>query len=110
MKRIEIKIRRKMCASCHLRRARFMFRGRVRWDRFHSYCPQCFRSCSDHLRAVLAAAADVITQDAENTFGVRPDPMLLGSGPGAFVVSNPLPPYAGAAELAAAAETAQAAA
>jgi len=95
MKRIEIKIRRKMCASCHRRRARFMWAGRVKWDRFHSLCFVCYRSSVDRLRAALAAAAYATMQDA---------------APGVSAVPSPLPPYIGASGIVATAETAQAAA
>ena len=38
------------CAMCRMRRARFRFRGRVKADRFHTLCLQCFRSMRDGLR------------------------------------------------------------
>jgi len=109
MKRNQIKKRRKMCVSCHLRRSRFMFAGRVRWDRFHSLCFRCYRSFSDRLRAALTAATDAITQDAENTFGVNPDPMRMELECGTYAVSALLTPHAGTTELVARVGTAQAA-
>ena len=107
MKRVEIRLLKKICVFCHERRARYQYRGRVRWNRQHCLCFRCFRSCSDRLRTTFAVAAEAITHGAESTFGANPDPMLVGLERGAYAVSTPLPPYAGAAELAATAGTAQ---
>jgi hypothetical protein len=107
MKKIEIKLRKKTCVLCHERRARFRWAGRVRWDHFHSLCFFCYRSLSDRLRASLLAATDVITQDAENTFGVSPTPMLVQLERCAYAASSPLTPYAGATVLAATAAAVQ---
>jgi hypothetical protein len=40
----ESKVLRKHCQSCHARKARFQYRGRVRADRDHTLCFECFRS------------------------------------------------------------------
>jgi hypothetical protein len=55
MKRCEIKLLRKTCVLCFERRARFRYRGRVKWDRQHSYCFRCFRSARDRARSVALA-------------------------------------------------------
>jgi hypothetical protein len=44
----------KMCRGCHRRRARFSYRGVVKWDRRHGLCPRCYRSLLDHTRAAAA--------------------------------------------------------
>ncbi len=38
------------CAICRVRPARFRFRGRIKADRSHTICMQCFRSMCDGLR------------------------------------------------------------
>lgn len=76
MKRSEVKLRRKMCASCHLRRAHFMFAGRVRWDRFHSLCFRCYRSLLDAVLSSLEVAKVPITQDVEKSLGATPTPVF----------------------------------
>jgi hypothetical protein len=110
MKRIEIKIRRKMCAVCHVRRARFMYAGRVRWDRFHSLCFCCYDSFSDRLRAALSAPTTAVTQQAESSLGVSPIPLRMELERSAYPTSTPVWSFAGATGLVAAAGTAQAAA
>ena len=38
------KIARRACQECHERKARFRYRGRVRADRDHVLCFECYRS------------------------------------------------------------------
>jgi hypothetical protein len=42
---------RKSCRSCRERRARYRYRGRVRADRHHTLCFECFRRERERLRA-----------------------------------------------------------
>jgi hypothetical protein len=46
---------RKLCAECGDRKALFKYRGRVRFDKHHTLCLQCYRSVIDRLFAKLAA-------------------------------------------------------
>jgi hypothetical protein len=58
MKRIEVRLIKKMCVFCRERRARFRYAGRVRWDRFHSACFQCYRSQRERLRSLMHSDED----------------------------------------------------
>ncbi len=53
---------RHLCAACRQRPARFQHRGRVRADRSHTLCFQCYRAAMDRaredVRLVVRAAAD----------------------------------------------------
>jgi hypothetical protein len=51
--RTNTKKSRKLCRECYLRRARFRFRGVVKYDRDHTLCFRCFRSQSDRMRSLL---------------------------------------------------------
>ncbi len=42
---------RRVCERCRDRKARFHYRGRVRADRHHTLCFECFRSERDRQRA-----------------------------------------------------------
>ena len=42
---------RRICESCRDRKARFRYRGRVRADRNHTLCFECYRSERDRQRA-----------------------------------------------------------
>lgn len=53
----ESKDERRTCESCRTRKARFQHRGRVRADRHHTLCFECFRSERDRQRARLADAS-----------------------------------------------------
>jgi hypothetical protein len=46
---------RHLCQACRDRKARFRFRGRVRADRDHTLCFQCFRAERDRRRARMLA-------------------------------------------------------
>ena len=46
---------RHLCEACRSRRARFRYRGRVRADRTHTLCFQCYRSARDSAMAALMA-------------------------------------------------------
>ena len=46
---------RQACQSCRARKARFRFRGRVKSDRDHTLCFECYRSERDRRRARLLA-------------------------------------------------------
>ena len=47
---------RKICQSCHKRKARFQYRGHVKADRNHTLCFKCFRAERNRMRARLLAA------------------------------------------------------
>ena len=51
----ESKSNRKQCQSCQSRKARFAYRGRVRADRDHTLCFECFRSERERRRAAAVA-------------------------------------------------------
>ena len=53
----ESKVLRKHCQSCHARKARFQYRGRVRADRDHTLCFECYRSERERGRANAVATA-----------------------------------------------------
>ena len=42
---------RTLCAACHERKARFRYRGKVRADRDHTLCFECFRAEINRARA-----------------------------------------------------------
>jgi hypothetical protein len=42
-----------LCAICNKRPALFRYRGRVKRDKDHSACLQCFRSLGNSNRAVM---------------------------------------------------------
>lgn len=42
---------RHLCAACRERKAKYRYRGRVRADRSHVLCFQCFRSARERMRA-----------------------------------------------------------
>lgn len=44
MKRCEVRKNLKLCTGCRSRRARYLYRGRVAWDRQHDLCLRCWRS------------------------------------------------------------------
>lgn len=46
------KATRKLCQSCRDRKARFAYRGRVKADRDHTLCFECYRAQRDRRRAV----------------------------------------------------------
>ena len=46
---------RKLCNRCRERKARFRYRGRVKADRDHTLCFECFRAERDHRRAPMLA-------------------------------------------------------
>jgi hypothetical protein len=82
MKRVEIKLLKKTCVLCHDRRARYRYRGRVRWNPQHNVCFQCRRSYLDRLRAESAPEAGTIRY-AEDFFVASPAPIL--NGPERFI-------------------------
>ena len=43
---------RRLCQSCQERKARFAFRGRVKADRDHTLCFECFRVERERQRAL----------------------------------------------------------
>lgn len=47
----EPRSRTRQCVACVIRAARFRYRGRIRADRDHTLCPQCFRRLRDAVRA-----------------------------------------------------------
>jgi hypothetical protein len=47
----------KLCLDCQQRRARFRFRGVVKWDHDHTLCMSCFRAQSNRLRVLLREAS-----------------------------------------------------
>lgn len=48
---------RRLCAGCRARKARFQYRGRVRADRQHSLCFECFRAEQNRQRVRLYRCA-----------------------------------------------------
>jgi hypothetical protein len=53
------KLARQACQRCQERKARFQFRGKVRADRDHVLCFECFRSERDRRRARMLDAVQV---------------------------------------------------
>jgi hypothetical protein len=51
MKRCEIRILHKLCVTCRVRQAHFRYERRVKWDRDHNLCFQCFRSVRNRARS-----------------------------------------------------------
>ena len=45
------KAERQLCETCRERKARFEYRGRVKADRDHTLCFQCYRADRDRRRA-----------------------------------------------------------
>jgi hypothetical protein len=54
MKPCEIKLLRKICAICTVRRTHYRYRRRGRWNRQHCLCFSCFPAARDRIHAVLA--------------------------------------------------------
>jgi hypothetical protein len=50
---------RKLCQSCHDRKARFAFRGRVKADRDHTLCFECYRAERQRRRAAALAQVEI---------------------------------------------------
>ena len=46
------KASRRLCQACQDRKARFAFRGRVKADRDHTLCFECFRVARERQRAL----------------------------------------------------------
>jgi len=109
MKHCDSKLRKKTCVFCKVRRARYQYRGRVRWNPQHNVCFKCRRSYLDRLRAASAPGAGTIRY-TEDSFAASPAPIL--NGPESII--NPTfsesAPHALVAGLAVATEQAQAAA
>ena len=84
MKRSEIRLRRKTCILCKTRRARYRYRGRVRWTHQHCLCFACFRAQKDRMRATLAAAMAAITQNVAMCNAVSANGALVGLKVGTF--------------------------
>jgi hypothetical protein len=55
MKRCEIKLLKKTCLVCKVRRARYRYRGRVRWNCQHRVCMRCWRAARDRMRSEVQA-------------------------------------------------------
>ena len=49
------KAQRRLCQSCRDRKARFAFRGRVKADRDHTLCFECYRGERERRRAFALA-------------------------------------------------------
>jgi hypothetical protein len=64
------KQRRRLCAQCRDRKARFQYRGVVGADRHHTLCFACFRAQREHNRALKLA--DVSSPSPPSPFGARP--------------------------------------
>ena len=47
-----------LCKQCFKRPAKFSFQGKVKADKDHDLCMQCFRSNSDSVRAAITAQHD----------------------------------------------------
>lgn len=46
---------RRLCENCRARKARFSYSGRVKADRDHTLCFQCYRAERDRRRGVMLA-------------------------------------------------------
>lgn len=57
---------RHLCASCRERRAKFQYRGRVRADRDHVLCFQCFRSQTERMRAQAIKGTAPIAENGDS--------------------------------------------
>jgi hypothetical protein len=58
---------RRLCQACQDRKARFAFRGRVKADRDHTLCFECYRAERDRRRAL--ALTEVPARQAVLPFG-----------------------------------------
>jgi hypothetical protein len=63
MKRCRTKDDKRLCRSCHVRRARFRYRGRVKYDDTHGLCFRCYRSVRDAARAKPATPLPATEED-----------------------------------------------
>ena len=52
-RRIVAPLRHRACVICRERRARFRYRGRIKADRQHELCRECFRRLRNRTRAWL---------------------------------------------------------
>jgi hypothetical protein len=84
MKRCEIRLLRKACVDCHGRRAHFQYAGRVKWDRQHNLCFQCFRSVRNRARSVMLAS------DRDSDFGPAFPIALVASAEAEFLPGGPV--------------------
>ncbi len=66
------KARRKLCSSCHSRRAKFRYRGHVRADRHHTLCFECFRAETDRLRHRIRLTTEFINFNIPASFVTSP--------------------------------------
>jgi hypothetical protein len=107
MKRVEIRLRKKACVFCHERRARYQYRGQVRWNRQHSACFRCFHSYSDRLRAASMATTAAATRSAENSLESTYGRVATEFEQCAYPTPPPLTTYAGAVDLTVTAEVVQ---
>jgi len=57
MKRASWRRERKLCKACEERRARFRYRGRVRWEARHALCFECHRDLLNRHRTVAITGA-----------------------------------------------------
>lgn len=46
---------KKICIDCQNRRARFRYRGVIKWDKEHKLCFKCFRAEANRFREVIRA-------------------------------------------------------
>lgn len=64
------------CQGCAARKARFQYRGRVRADRHHTLCFECYRSARDRQRAqrlaLLPVRAYPFAQPADSASALTP--------------------------------------
>ena len=47
---------RKVCAGCERQRALFRSHGVVKWGRYHTLCPRCFRAQAEVLKCQMLNA------------------------------------------------------
>lgn len=81
MKRCESKLLKKTCRICHQHRARFRYRGCVKWDHDHDLCMRCFRSIRDRNRALDLVPEHSVPPMADFDFARIPAAALfLGLG------------------------------
>jgi hypothetical protein len=67
MKRCELRLLRKTCIICCERQAHFRYAGRVKWDRQHDLCFQCFRSVRERARSLGLARQRIVWPIPETT-------------------------------------------
>jgi hypothetical protein len=74
MKRTRTKDDRRLCLNCRLRRARFLYRGRVKHDPRHALCFRCYRAVRDAMRMHPARSQPLVRLGVMRPPALRPGP------------------------------------